>query len=209
MAQDGGPASSAKPAAVNTDHPSEAFPPSPSLAASARRRTALAALLGLAAVGRPAQAQMGPGGGHGMHGRSQEGRPADKDAKDPRSPDVPRDLVAAFARRLSEGVPELALAASQQAAWRDFVASLDEVGRHNERRLQRILYRSTGNVSAAQPLDAYIAAEVDEGQGRQEALAELKLDHDRLDALLDERQRDVLTRLFVATRSELQAPRER
>ena len=58
-------------------------------------------------------------------------------------------------------------------------------------------------------MKTYIVAEVDEGEGRQEALTELKLAYDRLDAQLDERQRGVLANLFVATRSELQAPRER
>ena len=94
--------------------------------------------------------------------------------------------------RLREGVPELALAPPQQRAYRDFVATLGEVGQHNERRLQRILYRSAANVSAASPLKSYIAAEVDEGEGRQEALAELKLAYDKLEAQLDERQRGVL-----------------
>lgn len=183
--------------------------PEPPPGIAARRRATLAAMFGLAAVGGGAQAQMGPGGGgRAMRGQqSQEPRP-DKD-KDAHAPDAPRDLIAALARRLREGVPELALAPPQQGAWRDFVASLEEVGRHNERRLQRILYRSAASVSAAAPLTSYIDAEVDEGEGRQEALAELKVNHAKLGAVLDERQRDVLTRLFVATRSELQAPRER
>ncbi len=56
---------------------------------------------------------------------------------------------------------------------------------------------------------SYIAAEVDEGQGRQEALAELKVSFDKLDSLIDQRQRDIVTNLFVATRSDLQAGRER
>ena len=56
-------------------------------------------------------------------------------------------------------------------------------------------------------MKAYIAAEVDEGEGRQEALAELKVNFDKLDSLIDERQRDIVTNLFVATRSELQASR--
>jgi len=74
------------------------------------------------------------------------------------------------------------------------------------RRLQRILYRSSAAVSATAPLASWIAAE---GEGRQEALAELEIDHARLDAVLDQHQRELLTRLFVATRSELQAPPER
>ena len=185
--------------------------PSPSDAApavTARRRATLAALFGLAAIGEPARAQMG-GGGRGMRGQQQEGSRPDKDARDSHSPDAapPRDLVAAFAMRLREGVPELALTPPQQPAYRGFVASLSEVGQHNERRLQRILWRSTGSVSAVAPLKSYIAAEVDEGEGRQEALSELKVAYDKLDALLDERQRGVLVGLFVATRSELQAPR--
>ena len=184
-------------------------PPEPPPGVAARRRATLAAMFGLAAVGGAAQAQMGPGGGgRGMRGQQSDATRLDKD-KDAHAPDAPRDLVAAFARRLREGVPELGLAPPQQGAWRDFVASLDEVGRHNERRLQRILFRSSGTVSAAAPLTSYIDAEVDEGEGRQEALAELKVHHARLEATLDERQRDVLTRQFVATRSELQAPRER
>jgi hypothetical protein len=193
--------------AVNvTDPPAVSPPLEPMPATAARRRVTLAALLGLAAVGGPVRAQMGPGGGgggHGMRGEASDGPRPDKDTHSPDAP--PRDLVAAFARRVREGVPELALAANQREPWRDFVASLDEVGRHNERRLQRILFRSASVVSAVDPLKTYIAAEVDEGEGRQEALAELKVNHDKLDGLLDERQRGVLTRLFVATRSELQA----
>jgi hypothetical protein len=132
-----------------------------------RRRATLAALLGLAAVGGAAQAQMGGGGGgHGTRGQQQDGpRPA-KDTPDAHGPDTatPRDLVSAFARRLREGVPELALAPAQQRAFGDFVASLAEVGAHNERRLQRILWRSAASVSAIAPLKSYIAAELDEGR---------------------------------------------
>ena len=194
--------------AVNVSDSPEVPPPLESTpAVAARRRVTLAALFGLAAVGSPARAQMGPGGGggHGMRGQASDGPRPDKD-KDAHSPDTPpRDLVAALARRVREGVPELALTANQREPWRDFVASLDEVGRHNERRLQRILFRSARVVSAVDPLKTYIAAEVDEGEGRQEALAELKVNHDKLDGLLDERQRGVLANLFVATRSELQA----
>ena len=189
------------------DSPEVSPPPEPPPAVAARRRSTLAALFGLAAVGGPARAQMGPGGGgRGMHGPSNDAPRPDKD-KDARSPDaaLPRDLMAAFALRVRQGVAELALAPSQREPWRDFVASLDEVGRHNERRLQRILFRSAGAFSAAAPLKTWIAAEVDEGEGRQEALAELQVNHDKLDALLDERQRGVLANLFVATRSELQA----
>ncbi|MEP6504929.1 MAG: hypothetical protein ABJD97_16430 [Betaproteobacteria bacterium] len=183
----------------------------------ARRRTALAALVGLAAVAGPARAQMGGpggggGGGGGGHGMRQEGgaRP-DKDGKDAHGPDasMPRDLVAAFAARLRGGLPELALAPGQGDAFRDFVAKLTEVGQHNERRLQRILFHSASSISAAAPLKSYLAAEVDEGEGRQEALAELKLAFDTLDGLVDARQRSVLSNLFVATRAEVQTPRER
>jgi hypothetical protein len=185
--------------------------PEPTTVQAARRRATLAALFGLAAVGGPAMAQMGGGGGHGMRGQSQDGPRPDKDAKDAHGADnsPPRDLVSAYATRLREGVPDLALAPPQQGVFRDFVASLAEVGQHNERRLQRILWRSAGAVSAVAPLKTYIAAEVDEGEGRQEALAELKLAYDRLDAQLDERQRSVLSNVFVATRSELQAGRGR
>ena len=184
----------------------------PPPSATIRRRATLGALFGLAALADQAQAQMGGGGGRGMRGQQQqEGARPDKEAKDSHSPDAtpPRDLVAAFATRLREGVPELALGPSQQPLFRDFVGSLAEVGQHNERRMQRILWRSTSSVSAVAPLKSYIAAEVDEGEGRQEALADLKAAYDRLDAQLDERQRGVLVGLFVATRSELQAPRER
>ena len=185
-------------------------PTEPTPGQAARRRAGLAALLGLAAVGGPALAQMGGGGGgRGMRGQQQDGPRPDKDAKDGHDNAPPRDLVAAFARRLREGVPDLALAPPQQRAWGDFVASLHEVGEHNERRLQRILFRSASSVSAVSPLKSYISAEVDEGEGRQEALAELKVAFDRLDAQLDERQRALLANLFVATRSELQAGRER
>jgi len=182
---------------------------------SARRRATLATLLGLA-VAAPAGAQMGGpggggGGGHGGRGPQQDGGRPDKDPKDarPGAGALPPDLVAAFARRLREGAPELALAPSQQAAWRDFVVGLAEVGQHNERRLQRILWRSASSVSAVAPLKSFIDAEVDEGEGRQQALAELQQAHDRLDAQLDERQRSVLANLFVATRSELAAERGR
>ena len=144
-----------------------------------------------------------------MRGQQQDGPRPDKDTKDAHDAGAPRDLVAAFVRRLRDGVPDLALTPTQQNVWRDFVASLTEVGQHNERRMQRILWRSASAVSAVAPLKTYIAAEVDEGEGRQEALAELKVAYDKLDAQLDERQRGVLTRLFVATRSELQASRER
>lgn len=187
-----------------------ALPP----AGTGRRRATLAALFGLAAVGGPAHAQMGGpggagggGGGRGGRGQPQEGARPEKDAKDGHEAAPPRDLVAAFAMRLREGVPELALAPPQQPAYRNFVATLGEVGQHNERRLQRVLYRSAATVSAAAPLKSYIAAEVDEGEGRQEALAELKLAYDKLEAQLDERQRGVLVSLFVSTRSELQAAR--
>ena len=177
-------------------------PNAPEIARAARRHATLAALFGLAAVGGPAMAQMG---GHGMRGQPPESPRPDKDAKDTHDAGPPRDLVAAFAKRLRDGVPELALTPTQQNAWRDFVASLGEVGQHNERRLQRILWRSTGTVSAVAPLRSYIAAELDEGEGRQEALAELKVAFDKLDSLIDARQRDIVSNLFVATRSELQA----
>ena len=185
--------------------------PRPTAAQAARRSATLAALFGLAAVGGPALAQMGGGGGRGARGQQQDGPRPDKDAKDAHGHDAapPRDLVSAYAARLREDVPELALAPSQQGPFRAFVASLAEVGQHNERRMQRILWRSASAVSAVAPLKTYIVAEVDEGEGRQEALTELKLAYDRLDAQLDERQRGVLANLFVATRSELQAPRER
>ena len=201
--------------AVTLDDLPDPTLPVPLPAVAARRRATLAALFGLAAVGGPAQAQMGGpgggggGGGRGMHGQQSEGPRPDKDAKDSHDTPPPRDLVSAFAARLREGVPELALAASQQHAFGDFVASLGEVGQHNERRLQRILWRSAGSVSAVAPLKTWIAAEVDEGQGRQEALSELKAAHDKLDASLDERQRAVLANLFVTARSELQGGRER
>ena len=54
-------------------------------------------------------------------------------------------------------------------------------------------------------MKTYIAAEVDEGEDRQEALSELKVNFDKLDSLIDARQRDILTNLFLATRVELQA----
>jgi hypothetical protein len=177
-----------------------------------RRRATLAALFGLAAVGGPAHAQMGGPGGGGGHGARQEGgaRP-DKDGKDTHGSDasMPRDLIAAFAARLRDGLPDLAVTPAQRDAFRGFAASLAEVGQHNERRLQRILFHSTASISAASPLKSYIAAEVDEGEGRQEALAELKVASDKLDDLIDERQRSVLSNLFVTVRAEVQAPRER
>ncbi len=199
---------------VHAVNPADSPTPStPTSAQAARRHATLAALFGLAAVGGPAMAQMGGGGGgRGMRGQQQDGPRPDKetkDGKDAKDAGPPRDLVSAFARRLRDGVPDLALTPTQQAVWRDFVASLAEVGQHNERRLQRILWRSASTVSAVAPLKSYIAAEVDEGEGRQEALAELKVNFDKLDSLIDERQRDIVTNLFVATRSELQASRER
>ena len=195
--------------AVTPDDPPTTAPADPSAGIAARRRATLAAMFGLAAVGGSAHAQMG--GGRGRHGQSPDASSADKDRKDDRAADagLPRDLMAAFARRLREGVPELALAPAQQPLFHDFVGSAHEVGEHNERRLQRIFWRSTGSISAVAPLRSWIAAEVDEGEGRQDALAELKVAHDKLDALLDDRQRSVLANLFVATRAELQAPRDR
>jgi len=175
-------------------------------AQAARRRASLAALFGLAAVGGPALAQMGGGGGR--RGQQQDGARIDKDTR-PADRSPPRDVVSAFAARLREGVPDLALAPAQEGAFRDFVASLAEVGQHNERRMQRMLWRSASTVSAVAPLKTFIVAEVDEGQGRQEALVELKACYEKLDVQLDERQRGVLTSLFIATRSVLQADRER
>ena len=185
---------------VNPDHPSNPT--------ATRRRATLAALFGLAAIGGSAMAQMGGGGGH-RHAQQPDATPAKdtKDAKDARDAGAPRDLVSALAMRLHEGVPDLALTPPQQAAWRDFVGSLTEVGEHNERRLQRIFSHSAGAVSAASPLKTYIAAEVDEGEDRQEALSELKVNFDKLDSLIDERQRGIVTNLFLATRTELQASR--
>ena len=183
-------------------------PDSPSDPSATRRRATLAALFGLAAVAGPAMAQMGGAGGH-RHGQ-QPDTPPDKDAKatkDATEAGPPRDLVSALAMRLHEGVPDLALTPKQQNAWRDFVGSLKEVGEHNERRLQRIFSHSAGTVSAASPLKTYIAAEVDEGEDRQEALAELKVNFDKLDSLIDERQRGIVTNLFLATRTELQTSR--
>ena len=197
-----------RPAVTPTDPPVCPLPDA-TPAQATRRRATLAALFGLAAVGGPAKAQMGGGGGgHGMRGQQQDGPRPDKDAHG-HADSPPRDLVSAYAMRLHEDMPELALAPAQQRAFRDFVASLTEVGQHNERRMQRILWRSASAVSAVAPLKTYITAEVDEGEGRQEALAELKMAFDKLDAQLDERQRSVLTNLFLATRSELQATRAR
>jgi hypothetical protein len=197
-----------RPAVNPADLPASDIP-EPTTAQAARRRATLAALLGLAAVGGPAQAQMG--GGRGTRGQQQDGPRPDKEAKDAHGANdaPPRDLVSAYAARLRGDAPELALAPSQQGPFRAFVASLAEVGQHNERRMQRILWRSASAVSAIAPLKTYIVAEVDEGEGRQQALTELKLAYDRLDAQLDDRQRGVLANLFVATRSELQASRER
>jgi len=196
--------------AVNPADPNAPATPAPASPLATRRGAALLALSGLAAIAGPAMAQMG-GGGRGMRGQQQDGAHPDKNAKDAHTPDAspPPDLVSAFAMRLHEGVPELAIAPPQQALYRDFVGSLAEVGQHNERRLQRILWRSASTVSAIAPLKTYIAAEVDEGEGRQEALAELKLAYDKLDDQLDERQRAVLANLFVSTRADLQAMRER
>ena len=193
------------PAVNPADLPPASNPDAASVQAT-RRRATLAALFGMAAVGGPAMAQMS-GGGHGRRGQQQQDDPKpDKDAHG-RDAAPPRDLVSAYAARLREDVPELALAPAQQGLYRAFVARLAEVGQHNERRLQRILWRSAATVSAIAPLKSYIAAEVDEGEGRQEALAELKVAYDRLDAQMDERQRAVLANVFVATRSELQAGR--
>jgi len=195
-----------KPADPNASSTPEPAPPS-----GARRRATLATLLGLAAVAGPALAQMGGGGGRGMHGQQQDTPRPDKDPKDTHVPDAspPRDLVSAFVARLHDSVPELALAPAQQGAFRDFSDSLAEVGQHNERRMQRMFWRSAGTVSAIAPLKSFIGAEFDEGQGRQEALADLKTSYDKLDAQLDDRQRALLANLFVATRSDLQAERDR
>jgi hypothetical protein len=204
------PCALARPA-VNPADLNAPAPPVPASPLATRRGATLAALLGLAAIGGPAMAQMGGGGGRGKRGQQQDSPRPDTDAKDPHTPDAspPRDLVSAFAMRLHEGIPELAIAPPQQAAYRDFIESLAEVGQHNEHRLQRILWRSARTVSAIAPLKTYIAAEVDEGEGRQEALAELKVAYDKLDVQLDERQRAMLANLFLATRAELQAMGER
>jgi hypothetical protein len=196
--------------AVNPSDTSPAMPGDTAL--TTRRRATLAALLALAAVGGPAQAQMGGGGGGGGRGMRQEGGPRpDKDAKDTHAPDaaMPRDLIAAFAARLHDGLPELAITPAQHDVFGAFVASAAEVGQHNERRLQRILFHNASSISVASPLKSFIAAEVDEGEGRQEALAELKGAYDKLDRVLDERQRSVLSNLFVTVRGEVQAPRGR
>jgi hypothetical protein len=178
-------------------------------ASPARRRVALAALLGLAAAASSAQAQMGPGGGGGGPGGGGPGggggSKPDKKDDHARNAD-PRDLVAAFARRLREGAPDVAITPAQAPLWRDFVGSLTEVGQHNERRLQRILFHSASRFSAASPLRSYLDGEVDEGESRQQALAELKVAYDKLDAALDERQRAALANLFVVVRGEVQAP---
>jgi hypothetical protein len=182
-------------------------------ASPARRRLALAALLGLAAAAGSAQAQMGPGGGGGgpggggPGGGGPGGGGSKPDKKDDHARNAePRDLVAAFARRLREGAPDVAITPAQATLWRDFVGSMTEVGQHNERRLQRILFHSASRFSAASPLRSYLDGEVDEGESRQQALAELKVAYDKLDAALDERQRAALANLFVVVRGEVQAP---
>jgi len=190
----------------HADQPASDTPPN-----AHRRRLALATLIGAAAFSESALAQMGgPGGGGGRGGPPQDGgcaRPKDE-AKGPDGAPPP-DLTAAFATRLRQGVPELAIAPPQQKAFADFVDSLAEVGQHNQRRLQRILWMTAASVSATSPLTSFIANEFEEGDERQQALADLKAAYARLDGALDERQRAVLTTVFARTRAELQASRAR
>ena len=171
------------------------------------RRGALAAFVALAAACGEARAQMG-GGRHG----GGQGGPPQGDAKDkpaascPKGePTMPRDLMAVFAGRLRDTPGDLAIAASQQRAFQDFVASAVEVGQHNERWIQKTLAQGVGTVSAAEPLHGFIGAEFADGDDRQQTLQDLRARHDALVAVLDERQRAALSALFTATRGDLRA----
>jgi len=218
MARSRGPqrAPSSRPS-TQTAHPVNSIDPiaqSPdaSRQPASNRRFALATLIGLAALSAPAAAQMGgPGGGGGGGGPGGPPGGGSGCSKPPseKTPDnsPPPDLMAAFALRLRQGVPELAIAPPQAEAYRQLVESLAEVGQHNQRRLQRIMWMTAASVSAASPLTSYIHNETEESSERQQALDDMNAAYDKVSALLDERQRAVLTAVFVATRSELQAQR--
>jgi hypothetical protein len=172
------------------------------------RRRMLGALVALAAASGDAPAQMG-GGGH--HGGGQGNAAASDTADKPRAEcpkaeaTLPRDLMTAFAARLRDTPPDIAITPAQARAFQDFAASAAEVGQHNERWIQRTLTQSVGAVSAAEPIGAFIGSELGDGDDRQQALQDLRASYDRLRAMLDDRQRSALTSLLTATRTELRA----
>ena len=172
------------------------------------RRRMLGALVALAATSGDAVAQMG-GGGH--HGGGQGNAAASDTTDKPRAEcpkaeaTLPRDLMTAFAARLRDTPPDLAITPAQARAFQDFAASAAEVGQHNERWIQRTLTQSVGAVSAAEPIGAFIGSELGDGDDRQQALQDLRASYDKLRAVLDDRQRSALTSLLTATRTELRA----
>ena len=173
------------------------------------RRRMLGALVAWTAISGDAAAQMGGGGGHRDGG---QGNAASSDTTDkPRAEcpkaeaTLPRDLMTAFAARLRDTPPDLAITPAQARAFQDFVASAAEVGQHNERWIQRTLTQSVGAVSAAEPIGAFIGSELGDGDDRQQALQDLHASYDKLRAVLDDRQRSALTSLLTATRTDLRA----
>lgn len=172
------------------------------------RRRMLGALVALAAISGDAAAQMGGGGGHhGGQGNAAASDTTDKPrAECPKAEaTLPRDLMTAFAARLRDTPPDLAITPAQARAFQDFAASAAEVGQHNERWIQRTLTQSVGAVSAAEPIGAFIGSELGDGDDRQQALQDLRASYDKLRAVLDDRQRSALTSLLTATRTELRA----
>jgi hypothetical protein len=183
--------------------PVVAFPPS---TLTRHRWRVAAALAVLAFACGLAQAQMGAGHGGGR------GKGVQQDASDKPKADCPKaesvsttDLMAAFAARLKEGPPELALTPQQLPAFRDFVDSAVEVGQHDERWIQKTASLSTGTVSATEPIGAFVGSELGDSDDRQQALQDLHARYDALQRLLTEGQRAVLGNLFVATRNDLRA----
>jgi hypothetical protein len=148
-----------------------------------------------------------PGPGRGMGHQSLTERYARANQGREMAPS--RDLLQAFGKELRKRRDELGIGASQAPAFDDFVRSVEEVGKHNERRLMRLLGDSKGTLSAAAPIEAYIGSEVEDGEDRQQALLDLKQNHQRLLAVLDQGQRTKLSEMFNAVRADLAAPKPR
>jgi hypothetical protein len=104
------------------------------------------------------------------------------------------------ALRAPQASQALALAQPQQGPFRDFVESVVEVGRHNERLLQKLLSQGVGSVSAVDPVGAFVDTELRDGDERQQALQDLHERQRRLAGLLDERQQAVIASLLADAR---------
>jgi hypothetical protein len=160
------------------------------------RRLLFAGLCALAAT-PGARAQVAGGGRRGNAAAAGRERPPDAP---PRARQ--RDLMAAFgaALRAPRTAQALALAPAQQGPFREFVDAVVEVGRHNERLLQRLLSQGVGSVSALDPVGRFVESEWRDGDERQQALQDLRDCQQRLAGLLDERQRAVLASLLADAR---------